>query len=81
MNVAKVRGVGLALAVMTTAAALSAATSAAAAAGGRLQVGNTCQSVAGINAYAKQNGFTPRYVAESCNQQSGTHWNPMNFPD
>jgi hypothetical protein len=78
MNVSKAQGVGFVFTVMTI-AALTSATSAAAESGARLRAGSICQSAAGINAYADQYGFTPRYVAQMCNQNAGTHWNVMEF--
>ncbi|MFL6054937.1 MAG: hypothetical protein ACJ72W_18765 [Actinoallomurus sp.] len=66
------------LTVMTT-AALTSATGAAAESASRLRADSICQSAAGINAYANQYGFTPRYVAQMCNQNADTHWNVMEF--
>lgn len=78
MNVTKIQGIAVGLALTAT-ATLTSSTDAAAETGGRLQAASICQSVDGINAYANQYGFTPRYVAQMCNQNAGTHWNVMDF--
>ncbi|MCO5994813.1 hypothetical protein [Actinoallomurus rhizosphaericola] len=78
MRISRTQSAGMAFAAMTT-AVLALAGGAAAAAGVRQETGGICQSVAGINAYARDNGFTPRYVAEMCNRNAGTHWNPADF--
>ncbi|MEV5708629.1 hypothetical protein [Actinoallomurus sp. NPDC052274] len=78
MRISKTKGVGVALVAMTI-TGLTCVTSAPAEAGVLRRAGGICQSVAGINAYAQQNGFTPRYVAEMCNRNAGTHWNVTDF--
>ncbi|MEV5754329.1 hypothetical protein AB0L00_41495 [Actinoallomurus sp. NPDC052308] len=78
MRISKTKGVGATLAAMTI-TGLAWASSPSAQAGVLWRAGGICQSVAGINAYAQQNGFTPRYVAEMCNRNAGTHWNVTDF--
>lgn len=81
MMIIKRQGIALALAAAAVAVAVPATGAAAEVrVAGQAQASGICGSRAGIFAYARQNGFSPRYVAMMCNQYSGTHWRVWRFP-